>query len=394
MCPGTEIENHGESLMIKACIIGISGYGGVHYNLLTGAQSEGQVDLVGATVINQDQEQAKCAYLRSIGCQLFDDYTVMLAKLSGVADLCCIPTGTPLHRVMTIAALEAGMHVFVEKPAAGCLQDVRDMQAAAEQAGKQVAVGYQQMYDPMTLELKRALLEGKIGAVEGMKCRVAWPRDSSYYGRNKWAGQLRVGDTWVRDSPANNAVAHDLMMMLFLAGPTAYEAAKPVAVQAELYRANPIPSADTVALRIETDTGIPLLFYATHACRENRNPLLVIRGSAGGASWSHAAAMLEPTVGAKRSLDKTKGDLLQKRMLQTILDVSQGGSPFYCDLGLASAQTQVIEAMHQTSEIHSVNCEWEYLDNGKTRAIIHGIEKSIERAFEQEQLFSEFGGIG
>ncbi len=379
--------------MVKACIIGISGYGGVHYNLLTGAQSEGQVALVGATVINQAEEQEKCAYLRSIGCQLFADYTVMLEKLSGVADLCCIPTGTPLHRVMTIAALEAGMNVFVEKPAAGCLQDVRDMQAAAEKAGKRVAVGYQQMYDPMTLELKRALLGGTIGNVEAMKCRVAWPRDSSYYGRNTWAGQLRIGDTWVRDSPANNAVAHDLMMMLFLAGPTVYEAAKPVAVQAELYRANPIPSADTVAIRIETDTGTPLFFYATHACSETINSLLVVRGSAGSASWSHAAARLEPTNGAKRSLNKTRGDLLQKRMLQTILDLSQGDVPFYCGLGIAAAQTHVIEAMHQANEIHSVNCEWEILANGKTRAIIPGIERLIEDAFEQETLFSELGGL-
>ena len=69
--------------MIRACIIGISGYGRVHYDLLTAAQAAGEVEIVGAAIINQDEEQERCAQLRSIGCRLFDDYTVMLSELAG-----------------------------------------------------------------------------------------------------------------------------------------------------------------------------------------------------------------------------------------------------------------------------------------------------------------------
>ena len=93
--------------MIRACIIGVSGYGQIHYYLLTAEQADGNVEIVGATIINQDEEAEKCAHLRSIGCQIFDDYTVMLQTLSGQADLCCIPTGTPLHRFPAISPILA-----------------------------------------------------------------------------------------------------------------------------------------------------------------------------------------------------------------------------------------------------------------------------------------------
>jgi len=377
--------------MINACIIGVSGYGRIHYDLLAAEQAAGNVEIVGAAIINQDEEPEKCAHLRSIGCRIFDDYTAMLRALAGKADLCCIPTGTPMHRPMTVAALEAGMHVFVEKPAAGSIQDVRAMQEAAAKAGKHVAVGYQQMYDPTTLELKRALLKGRIGVVKGIKCRVAWPRDSSYYGRNNWAGRLRVGERWVLDSPANNAVAHDLMMMIFLAGPTEYEAAMPVAVTAELYRANDIESADTVAIRIETDTGIPLLFHATHACNRTINPLLEVRGAAGKARWSHAAATIEPASGARQQLGKLGDGPLRRHMMRTVMAMTRNAAPFYCNLEIACRQTIVINAMHQACGIHPVPCEYASLDKGIVRAFIPGIEDTIEKAFEQESLFHEIG---
>ena len=201
--------------MTSVCIIGVSGFGRVHYEMLLNEHAAGTVEIVGATIINQDEEAEKCAHLRALGCRIFDDYEAMLRALAGKAELCLIPTGTPLHKTMTIAALKAGMHVYVEKPAAGCIQDVRAMQQASCAADKLVAVGYQHMYAPSTLEIKRQILDGLIGKVEAIKCRVLWPRGHDYYQRNNWAGRLRVDDTWVLDSPFNNAVAHELMMMLF-----------------------------------------------------------------------------------------------------------------------------------------------------------------------------------
>ena len=137
--------------MIKACIIGVSGYGRVHYQLLLDQVSLGNIKIVAATIINQLEEKEKCEILRKHECVIYEDYHLMLKELVGEVDLCMIPTGTPLHKPMTIAALEARMNVLVEKPAAGCYDDVLDMEKKAKEVDKKVFVGYQHMYSNMAM---------------------------------------------------------------------------------------------------------------------------------------------------------------------------------------------------------------------------------------------------
>ena len=305
--------------MVKTCIIGISGYGRIHCDLLLGAQAAGKVAIVGAAVINQAEEAGKCARLRELGCRIFDDYGVMLSELSGAADLCTIPTGTPLHRPMTVAALEAGMQVLVEKPAAGCIEDVRAMQAAALKANRMVAVGYQWLYTAAATATKQHILKGTIGELQSIKCLVMWPRDRNYYGRNGWAGRLTVDGMAVNDSPFNNAVAHELMMMLFQAGGTERTAATPLSVEAKLYRANAIESADTACMQIETAEGIPIRFYATHACRESFGPEIHIRGSKGSIIMTHGGSMIKPGGAAPIRYAVAGGGEAREVMMESVL---------------------------------------------------------------------------
>ena len=49
---------------------------------------------------------------------------------------------------MTIAALERGLHVLVEKPLAYTLRETDEVIAAAERAGKTLMVGMMKQYDP------------------------------------------------------------------------------------------------------------------------------------------------------------------------------------------------------------------------------------------------------
>ncbi|HEX5992789.1 MAG TPA: Gfo/Idh/MocA family oxidoreductase [Thermomicrobiales bacterium] len=52
------------------------------------------------------------------------------------------------HGPVTIAALERGLHVLVEKPLAYTLRETNDVIAAAERAGKTLMVGMMKQYDP------------------------------------------------------------------------------------------------------------------------------------------------------------------------------------------------------------------------------------------------------
>lgn len=375
--------------MTSVCIIGVSGFGRVHYEMLLDQHAAGNVELVGATIINQDEEAEKCAHLRALGCRIFDDYETMLQALAGTVELCLIPTGTPWHRTMTVAALEAGMHVLVEKPAAGSIQDVRSMRQASSAADKLVAVGYQHMYAPSTLEIKRHILDGQIGEVEAIKCRVLWPRGHDYYQRNNWAGRLRIGDNWVLDSPFNNAVAHELMLMLFLAGSEERQAATPVSVEAELYRANNIESADTAYLRVVTDTGIPLLFYSTHACTETLNPEIIVRGTNGTIRWTRAGSVVESKDGTTREQKPMERRVLREQLMNSLLDTVHGGASFYCDLETAAQQTIVVNAAHEACEIFSVPGQTLRGDDGSVITVIPGIEEELNRAFEKERSFHD-----
>lgn len=370
--------------MIRACIIGISGYGRVHYDLLNAEHAAGTLAVVGATVINQDQEVEACAHLRALGCRLFDDHQTMLRELSGNAELCCIPTGTHLHCPMTIAALEAGMHVLVEKPAAGCMADVESMRKAARQARRLVAVGYQHMYSPVTLAVKRHLLDGTIGKLDSLKCLVMWPRDHDYYGRNRWAGSLMVDGRVVNDSPFNNAVAHELMMMLFQAGCAEREAAVPTGVRASLYRANDIESCDTASMRIETPQGVEIHFYATHASQVSVDPEIVIRGRKGTIRMTHKRTVIKADGSPPVTLETGGGDRSRRAMIAAVLDAVKGGPAFICDLDVASCQTQVVDMIHASSRIHPVKGIAVASPSGATSTVIPGIEESLRNAAEAE----------
>lgn len=379
--------------MIKTCIIGVSGYGNVHYNLALAAQAEGKVEIVGAAIINQAEEAEKCASLRALGCRVFDDYRTMLGALAGVADFCMIPTGTHLHRPMTVKALEAGMHVLVEKPAAGCVDDVRAMRRAAEKAQRIVAVGYQQMYAPATLATKQLILNSKIGRLSSLKCLAVSPRDHDYYTRNNWAGKLTVDGIPVNDSPFNNAFAHDLMMMLFMAGSTKRGTAMPVAVEAELYRANAIESADTACIRVDTSEDVPILFYGTHACRDKLGPEIHIRGTKGSVVITRECNVIEPDAGKPVSFAMGGNHTARQAMMASVFDAIQGGSSFVCDLDMAGRQTMIVDAIREKCAITPVKGEILRSENGPAIPFIPGIEETMRKAFDKEQTLHASGMV-
>ena len=71
-----------------------------------------------------------------------------------------------LHREMAVAALEAGRHVWCEKPMALTLADAEAMQAAAGKAhGKVTALGYGYLRNPALQHARQLISDGAIGEV-------------------------------------------------------------------------------------------------------------------------------------------------------------------------------------------------------------------------------------
>lgn len=78
-------------------------------------------------------------------------------------DVISITTPNKLHAEMAIAALDAGKHVWCEKPLALTIADARAMAAAAERSGRATMVGYNYIRNPAHTHAMKLISGGAIG---------------------------------------------------------------------------------------------------------------------------------------------------------------------------------------------------------------------------------------
>ena len=379
----------------RAALIGVSGYGRIHYNLLRDLRLRGEVALTAVVIIDPRQQMPVVAELKAAGCDIFDDYRAMLERHRGRLELCFIPTGIPWHAPMTLAALEAGAHVLVEKPLAASVAEVLAIRAAEERCGRVVNVGFQYHCVPETLGLKRALLAGAIGRLRRIRVLGMWPREAGYYSRTDWAGRVRLGQTPVLDSPVSNAFGHHLNLALFLAGAKADRSAAPARIAAELYRAQPIENFDTTALRIETDTGVPIHFYASHSCRHAFEPELVLDGEHGRAVWKHSREFrIEPEGAPPETVQLGSEQSAREVMFRNVLRRLSDPSVLICTTAIALEHTRCIEAVQATGPIRDIPPGWIETDGDpgpRGQTWVRGLEETMRRAFEQGCTLGETG---
>jgi len=92
-------------------------------------------------------------------------------------------------------ALQAGKHVFMEKPMAVSIRQADEIVAAAKQAGKQLMVGYMKRYDAGNELVKSTIDEWRATGEMG---RVTYARNHGFCG--DWIGGL--DNTWIKtDEP-------------------------------------------------------------------------------------------------------------------------------------------------------------------------------------------------
>lgn len=92
-----------------------------------------------------------------------DDWRTVVADPD--IDLVSITTPNNLHRDMAVAALEAGKHVYCEKPLAITLDDAKAMAAAAGDARGSTMVGYNYLQNPAYRHAQKLVADGAIGDI-------------------------------------------------------------------------------------------------------------------------------------------------------------------------------------------------------------------------------------
>ena len=87
-------------------------------------------------------------------------------------DVVSVTTPNAFHAEMAIAALEAGKHVWCEKPMAVALADAERMAAAAKASGRVAVLGYNYIQNPLVRQIGALLGEGTIGMVNHVRLEM------------------------------------------------------------------------------------------------------------------------------------------------------------------------------------------------------------------------------
>ena len=256
---------------VSVVLCGIGGYGNLHLTELLKDVDAGLCTLAGIVdpaASRAPQYEKVCA--RNI--PIYNDLDAFYREHE--AELCSIASPIAYHTRQTVCAMRHGSHVLCEKPLSGEWRDAALLTALSEETGKFVMTGYQWSYNRAVLALKKDILAGKYGKPKRLKTVILWPRVQSYFRRGSgWAGTRYAPDgTKVFDSIANNAAAHYLHNMFFVTGDALDTARRPVSVDCELFRVNPIENFDTSVIRCRFADGAEALFYASHTVAKNRNP--------------------------------------------------------------------------------------------------------------------------
>lgn len=116
-------------------------------------------------------------------------------------DAVAIAAPAALHAELTIRALHAGKHVFVEKPLCLSTAEGSRLRRAAEAAERVVMVGHLMLYHPAVEGLLQLVREGELGAV-----------------RYLHASRLNCGTVRVHENAWWSLAPHDLSMIISLLG--------------------------------------------------------------------------------------------------------------------------------------------------------------------------------
>ena len=385
---------------VRFALVGIGGYAAVYHEALAQLIKSGKARLVAVAEWNQYRFSSQLHALRQSGVRIFKSYDEMLDQTGDSLDFVGLPVGIHLHAPMTIKALKKGVNVICEKPIAATVQEVDQMIQVRDAYRNQVLVGYQEIYSPSIQKIKSMMVEGKLGKLLAIKVKGGWPRPLSYYNRNQWGGRVRMAEHWVLDGIANNAMAHYLNNMLYVASDQPQESARPVNVCAELYRAWDIESYDTVTLRAQLDGGASLMFMASHCSETEFHPEMTLRCEKATLVRQLENGATDVSYHNGKSEQFDDGGLnARHHLFEVAVKRFHGATINYCSLEIARAQTLCINAMHESCpEIVNIPGKAivkkkvmnpEHPKTGDYTKAITGMDQMIETAYTREKLFSE-----
>ncbi len=138
------------------------------------------------------------------------DYQAILSNPDIHAVFVCTPDN--LHAEHAIAALDAGKHVFLEKPMAITIEECDAILAAEKRSKGKLYVGHNMRFFPVVKKMRELIDAGRIGRVEAIWCRhfISYGGDAYY---KDWHSERKNTTSLLLQKGA-----HDIDVIHYLAG--------------------------------------------------------------------------------------------------------------------------------------------------------------------------------
>ncbi|MCB2130277.1 MAG: Gfo/Idh/MocA family oxidoreductase [Rhodobacteraceae bacterium] len=168
-------------------------------------------------------------------------------------DIVSITTPNNLHKEMAIAVLDAGKHVWCEKPMALTLDDAVEMTKAAKRSGAVTLVGYNYIHNPAFRHAQRLIADGRIGKVVHFRGWV----DEDYQADPElpWTWRAKIKDAGL--GALGDLGCHLVSMAVGLAGPIE----SLVADAQVIHETRPLPDGSGRGAVENEDTATALLRF-------------------------------------------------------------------------------------------------------------------------------------
>jgi predicted dehydrogenase len=174
--------------------LGLVGCGGisrsVYVGLLTGFADRAEVVAVCDVIPERAQERSEQFRAASgDGAEAPRVYTDVARMVGdGGLNAVIVTTQPVMHPVASIAAMEAGLHVFTEGPMATHLRDADAMIESARRNGVKLSVQYCTRFFREALQAKHAIASGWLGKIVMGRIDANWFHTMAYFNKDAYRG--------------------------------------------------------------------------------------------------------------------------------------------------------------------------------------------------------------
>ena len=168
---------------MKKIRVGIIGCGKIFPMHAYSLKTIENLDLVAISDIKEDRLNY---WSHKLEVNAYTNYLEMFAKEK--LDVVHICTPHYLHKEMMSEAMQHDIHIISEKPATINLKDFESLIEEQESSGKQIAISFQNRYNPSSQTIKKILKNKELGNILAARAYLAWNRSDDYYGESDWKG--------------------------------------------------------------------------------------------------------------------------------------------------------------------------------------------------------------